>query len=65
LPTWVLTFRIIEVLKEYSKNDIHKIAGQDFYCEEHAKIAQKVASIVPKNLRHFSSIVALKQLRTQ
>jgi 4-aminobutyrate aminotransferase len=44
---------IIEVLKEYSKNGIHKIAGQDFYCEEHAKIAQKVASIVPKNFKTF------------
>jgi len=44
---------IIEVLKEYSKNGIHKIAGQDFYCEEHAKIAKKVASIVPKNFKTF------------
>jgi 4-aminobutyrate aminotransferase len=44
---------IIEVLKEDSKNGIHKIAGQDFYCEEHAKIAQKVASIVPKNFKTF------------
>jgi 4-aminobutyrate aminotransferase len=44
---------IIEVLKEYSKNGIHKIAGQDFYCEEHAKIAQKVDSIVPKNFKTF------------
>jgi 4-aminobutyrate aminotransferase len=44
---------IVEVLKEYSKNGIHKIAGQDFYCEEHAKIAQKVASIVPKNFKTF------------
>jgi 4-aminobutyrate aminotransferase len=44
---------IIEVLKDYSKNGIHKIAGQDFYCEEHAIIAQKVASIIPKNFKTF------------
>lgn len=44
---------IIGVLKEYSEDGIHKIAGQDFYCEEHAKIAQKVASIVPKNFKTF------------
>jgi 4-aminobutyrate aminotransferase len=44
---------IIEVLKDYSKNGIHKIAGQDFYCEEHAIIAQKVASIIPKDFKTF------------
>jgi 4-aminobutyrate aminotransferase len=44
---------IIEVLKDYSKNGIHKIAGQDFYCEEHAIIAQKVASIIPENFKTF------------
>jgi 4-aminobutyrate aminotransferase len=44
---------IMEVLKEYSKNGMHKIAGQDFYCEEHAKIAQKVSSIVPENFKTF------------
>jgi 4-aminobutyrate aminotransferase len=44
---------ITEILNEYSKNGAHKIAGQDFYCEEHAKIAQKVASIVPKNFKTF------------
>jgi 4-aminobutyrate aminotransferase len=44
---------IVEVLKEYSKNGMHKIAGQDFYCEEHAKIAQKVSSIVPENFKTF------------
>jgi 4-aminobutyrate aminotransferase len=44
---------IMEVLKEYSENGIHKIAGQDFYCEEHAEIAQKVSSIVPENFKTF------------
>lgn len=40
-------------MKDYSKNGIHKIAGQDFYCEEHAIIAQKVASIIPENFKTF------------
>jgi 4-aminobutyrate aminotransferase len=44
---------IIDVLKEYSENSVHKIAGQDFYCEEHAKIAQKVVSIIPENFKTF------------
>lgn len=44
---------IIEVLKDYSKNGIHKIAGQDFYCEEHAIIAHKVSSIIPENFKTF------------
>jgi 4-aminobutyrate aminotransferase len=44
---------IMEVLKEYSENGMHKIAGQDFYCEEHAKIAQKVSFIVPENFKTF------------
>jgi 4-aminobutyrate aminotransferase len=44
---------IMEVLKNYSRNGIHKIAGQDFYCEEHAIIAQKVASIIPENFKIF------------
>lgn len=44
---------IMEVLKEYSENGMHKIAGQEFYCEEHAKIAQKVSSIVPENFKTF------------
>ena len=40
-------------MKDYTKNGIHKIAGQDFYCEEHAIIAQKVASIIPENFKTF------------
>jgi 4-aminobutyrate aminotransferase len=44
---------ILEVLKNYSRNGIHKIAGQDFYCEEHAIIAQKLASIIPENFKTF------------
>lgn len=44
---------ILEILKEYSSNGAHKIAGQDFYCEEHARIAQKLLSICPRNSKTF------------
>ena len=34
---------ILEVIKDYSSKEkgVHKIAGQDFYCEEHFDIARK------------------------
>lgn len=44
---------ILEVLEKYSKSGTHKIAGQDFYCEEHAYLAQKLASIIPDNFKTF------------
>lgn len=44
---------IIEILKKYSTNGVHKIAGQDFYCEEHAQIALKLLSICPPNTKTF------------
>jgi 4-aminobutyrate aminotransferase len=46
---------ILEVIKEYSNNEngAHKIAGQDFYCEEHFKIASKLLSISKKNSKAF------------
>jgi len=44
---------ILEVLREYSSNGAHKIAGQDFYCEEHARIAKKLLSICPRNSKTF------------
>jgi 4-aminobutyrate aminotransferase len=44
---------IIEILKKYSTNGAHKIAGQDFYCEEHAQIALKFLSICPPNTKTF------------
>lgn len=44
---------IIEILKKYSTNGAHKIAGQDFYCEEHAQIALKLLSICPPNTKTF------------
>ncbi|MEM2856133.1 MAG: aminotransferase class III-fold pyridoxal phosphate-dependent enzyme [Candidatus Nitrosocaldaceae archaeon] len=44
---------VISVLKEYSNNGAHKIAGQDFYSIEHAKLAEKILSIVPNNFKVF------------
>ena len=46
---------ILEVIKDYSSKDkgVYKIAGQDFYCEEHFKIACKLLSISKKNSKVF------------
>jgi 4-aminobutyrate aminotransferase len=40
----------MEVLEEYSRIGTHKIAGQDFFCEEQAKLAEKLVKITPRNL---------------
>jgi 4-aminobutyrate aminotransferase len=47
--------KILEVIKEYSsiEKGAHKIAGQDFYCEEHLDIARKLLSISKKNSKVF------------
>ncbi|HEX7031918.1 MAG TPA: aminotransferase class III-fold pyridoxal phosphate-dependent enzyme [Nitrososphaera sp.] len=44
---------IMKVLAEMSKNGAHKIAGQDFYCKEHAELSEQVASIIPKGFKTF------------
>jgi 4-aminobutyrate aminotransferase len=46
---------ILDVIKEYcrSQKGGHKIAGQDFYCEEHFDIASKLLSICKKNSKVF------------
>lgn len=44
---------IMEVLAEQSKNGAHKIAGQDFYCKEHAELSEHVASIIPQGFKMF------------
>jgi 4-aminobutyrate aminotransferase len=46
---------ILEVIKDYSsiEKGVHKIAGQDFYCEEHFDIASKLLSISKKNSKVF------------
>lgn len=44
---------ILEVLQAYSRNGAHKIAGQDFYSEEHVAIARSLLGIAPENFRAF------------
>ena len=46
---------ILEVIKDYSsiEKGVHKIAGQDFYCEEHLDIASKLLSISKKSSKVF------------
>lgn len=44
---------VIQILKEYSDNGAHKIAGQDFYTEEHANLAEKLSSILPAGFKVF------------
>ncbi|CAE6489813.1 MAG: aminotransferase class III-fold pyridoxal phosphate-dependent enzyme [Candidatus Nitrosotenuis sp.] len=44
---------ILQVLKEYSNNGAHKIAGQDFYSEEHAALAERLVSILPGGFKVF------------
>ncbi len=44
---------VMEILSKYSKNGTHKVAGQDFYTEEHAQLAQKLSTIIPSNFKTF------------
>ncbi|MEM2993343.1 MAG: aminotransferase class III-fold pyridoxal phosphate-dependent enzyme [Candidatus Nitrosocaldus sp.] len=44
---------VMDVLKEYSSIGVHKMAGQDFYCREHAELAGRLLSIVPKGFKAF------------
>lgn len=44
---------IMKVLAEQSKNGAHKIAGQDFYCREHAELSEQASSIIPQGFRAF------------
>lgn len=44
---------IMQVLQKYSKISALKIAGQDFYSEEHANLAKAVLSIMPENFKVF------------
>ncbi len=46
---------ILDIIKEYSSNGAHKIAGQDFYCKEHAELALKLLSIASNNFKVFFS----------
>lgn|SRR5574341_989583 len=44
---------ILQVLQKYSKLSALKIAGQDFYSEEHANLARGILSTVPENFKAF------------
>ena len=44
---------VTATLAEISKNGAHKIAGQDFYCAEHARLAERFLSIVPHDFKAF------------
>ena len=41
------------VLAAMSTNGAHKIAGQDFYCKEHAELAEQFLSIAPRGFKAF------------
>jgi 4-aminobutyrate aminotransferase len=42
---------IIKTMRDFVGIGAHKIAGQDFYTEEQAKLAEKLLKITPRNLR--------------
>lgn len=44
---------IIETLAQYSSNGTYKIAGQDFYCQEHADLAENISTILPSGFKTF------------
>lgn len=44
---------IKELIKRYGDIGAHKIAGQDFYCEEHILLAEKLLSITMSNSKVF------------
>lgn len=44
---------VVAVIAEMAKNGTHKIAGQDFYCREHADLAQQFLSILPEGFKAF------------
>jgi 4-aminobutyrate aminotransferase len=44
---------VLDVLAEHSRNGAHKIAGQDFYCKEHAELSEQVRSIIPSGFKTF------------
>ncbi len=42
---------IMKCLKDCVEKSVHKIAGQDFYIEEQAELAEKLLKIVPRSLK--------------
>ncbi len=44
---------ILNILKSYASCGAHKIAGQDFYSEEHMFLAEELLSIFPREFKTF------------
>ncbi|MEM3159910.1 MAG: aminotransferase class III-fold pyridoxal phosphate-dependent enzyme [Nitrososphaera sp.] len=44
---------VMHTLAGMAQNGAHKIAGQDFYCREHAELSEKFLSILPAGFRSF------------
>jgi 4-aminobutyrate aminotransferase len=44
---------VMHALARMAQNGAHKIAGQDFYCREHADLSEKFLSILPDGFRAF------------
>ncbi len=42
---------IIRTIESFMGIGAHKIAGQDFYCEEQVELAEKILKIVPNNMK--------------
>jgi 4-aminobutyrate aminotransferase len=44
---------VIHALGRMAQNGAHKLAGQDFYCREHAELSEKFLSILPEGFKAF------------
>lgn len=44
---------VMHTLARVAQNGAHKIAGQDFYCREHAELSEKFLSILPPGFKAF------------
>lgn len=44
---------VMHALVRMAQNGAHKIAGQDFYCREHADLSERFLSILPDGFRAF------------
>ena len=44
---------VMQALAEMTRNGAHKIAGQDFYCVQHAELSERFLSILPDGFKSF------------
>ena len=54
---------ILKIRAKYVKIGIGKIAGKDFYCEEHAQFSKNLLLILPDKFKIFFPIVVLRLLK--